>query len=134
MLENKKPILFFDGHCNLCNGSIDYLVSADKNKRVMIASLQGETAKAKLPPEQINKLSSVVLLDEQGQIHLKSSAVFKVALRVKRSLILLTPFWILPRFFTDWVYDRVANNRYKMFGQKDTCRIPTEEEKAHFLP
>ncbi len=133
MAEHNKPILFFDGHCNLCNGFIDFLVRRDKNHRVLIASLQGETARQKLPPEAIAKLASVVLLDTDGRIHFKSSAIFRVAWCVGGPLHILTPFRILPRFFTNWIYDFVALTRYSLFGRRETCRIPTAEERQRFL-
>lgn len=133
MAENNKPILFFDGHCNLCNGFIDFLVRRDQGRQVLIASLQGKTAQQKLPPEVINSLSSVVLLDGQGHLHFKSSAIFRVVWYVGGLLHIITPFWILPRFFTNWVYDFVALTRYSLFGRRETCRIPTEEERQHFL-
>ncbi len=132
-MKENKPILFFDGHCNLCNSFIDLLVRVDKKHRVYIASLQGQAAKEKLPPEVIEKLSSVVLLDSHGHSHFKSSAIFRVAWAVGGPLLLLVPFWILPRFFTNWVYDFVALSRYKLFGRRNTCRLPTPQEKAHFL-
>ncbi len=132
MSEN-KPILFFDGHCNLCNGFIDFLVRNDPNHKVLIASLQGKTAKEKLPGELTESLTSVVLLDRHGKLHKKSSAVFRVAKELGGWFNLIRPFWILPRIFTNWIYDFVAINRYKWFGRVDTCRLPTPEEQAHFL-
>ena len=134
MEENNKAILFFDGHCNLCNGFIDFLVSKDKGRKILIASLQGETAKAKLPAERREKLNTLVLLDTSGNLHIKSSAVFRIAWILGGFFHILTPFWIIPRFFTNWVYDFVALNRYRIWGRKDTCRLPTEDERLHFLP
>ena len=133
MTENNKPILFFDGHCNLCNGFIDFLVRRDKAQQVLIASLQGKTAEAKLPKEVRESLSSVVLMDSRGHLHYKSSAIFRVIGYVGGFLHILTPFRILPRFFTNWIYDFVALTRYSLFGLRNTCRIPTEEERQHFL-
>ncbi len=133
MRENNKPILFFDGHCNLCNGFIDFLVRKDRNRKVLIASLQGKTAQQTLPPEAIEKLASVVYMDSNKELHYKSSAIFRVAWQVGGWLHIITPFRILPRFFTNWIYDFVALTRYSFFGRRDTCRIPTEEERRHFL-
>lgn len=130
---DSKTILFFDGHCNLCNGFIDFVVRRDKHRKTFIASLQGKTAEKMLPPERIKTLNSVVLLHHQ-EIYLKSSAIFKLAMILGGPLLLFLPFWIIPRFFTNWVYDWVALSRYRLFGRRETCRIPTEEEKQHFLP
>jgi predicted DCC family thiol-disulfide oxidoreductase YuxK len=132
MAEN-KPILFFDGHCNLCNGFIDFLVRRKATEHFFIASLQGQTAAAKLPPEVISKLSSVVLRDTEGELYFKSSAIFKLARILGGFWLLLLPFALLPRFFTNWVYDFVAISRYSLFGKTHSCRLPTEEEQAYFL-
>ena len=132
-MKENKPILFFDGHCNLCNGFIDFLVRHDKAQNVLVASLQGETAKKRLPEARIQELSSVILLDTSGKIHTKSSAIFRIAWAVGGLFLLLTPFWLLPRFFTNWIYDFVAINRYRWFGRRESCRLPTEAEKARFL-
>ena len=133
MTENNKPILFFDGHCNLCNGMIDFLVRHDPHTRVLVASLQGKTAQAKLPQEIRERMSSVVLLKPNGDLFFKSSAAFRVAWTVGGFLSLFTLFWVIPRPITDFIYDLVADLRYKFMGRRDTCRIPTEAEKQHFL-
>lgn len=132
-MEENKPILFFDGYCNLCNSLIDFLVRKDKKRQILIASLQGKTAVEKLPKEVINRPSSVVLLDTKGNLHFKSSAIFHISQIIRGPLLLLVPFCLLPRFFTDWVYDFVALSRYPLFGRRNTCRIPSEKEKKHFL-
>ena len=133
-MENNKPILFFDGHCNLCNGMIDFLVRQDSKIRVLVAPLRGQTAEQKLPQESREKMSSIVLLKPDGDLYSKSAAAFRVAWAVGGLLRVFTIFWILPRPITDYLYDQVAAARYKIFGKRETCRIPSEEEKQHFLP
>ncbi len=132
-MKENKAILFFDGHCNLCNSVIDLVVRRDKDRQILVASLQGEAARQKLPQETREKMSSVVLFEPPGKLSYKSAAVFRIARILRGRFLLLLPFWILPRFFTDWIYDLVAHNRYRLFGQRNTCRIPTEDEKSHFL-
>lgn len=132
-MENEEPILFFDGHCNLCNSFIDFLVRNDPAKKIKIASLQGETSQKYLSSTQIESMQSVVLL-KKGQIYNKSAAIFRVAKQVRGTFLWLLPFSVIPRIVADWVYDRVAANRIRWFGRRETCRIPTEEEKSHFLP
>jgi predicted DCC family thiol-disulfide oxidoreductase YuxK len=133
MAEHNKPILFFDGHCNLCNGVVDFLVRHDKACKILLAPLQGETARKTLPAGVIAKLSTVVLYDTGGEIYMKSSAVFRVAWIMGGWFHLITPFWIVPRLFTNWIYDFVALARYPLFGRRNTCRLPTPEEQQHFL-
>ena len=132
-MDENKPILFFDGDCNLCNSFIDLLIRIDGQHRVYIASLQGETAQKLLPQDIRTNLKSLVFLD-QGQLHEKSSGVFRLALLIKGPLLFLVPFWVFPRFFTNWIYDLVALSRYSLFGRRPSCRLPTEEEKQYFLP
>lgn len=132
-MEQDQPILFFDGHCNLCNSTVDFLIKRDPEGLLKFAPLQGETAQKCLPSELTQSLGTVVFWRE-GQAYIRSRAIFQVAKLLKGSLALLLPFQILPTFLTDSVYRMVAKHRYRIFGKKDTCRIPTKKERAHFLP
>ena len=128
-------MLFFDGVCNLCNWSVDFVIKRDKRKKFRFASLQGETAH-KYVPEYAEEagLSTVVLLTGHGK-YIRSTGVAHV-------LKGLGGFWkflggfllLLPRPFRDWLYKLVVKNRYRWAGKKDTCRLPTPEERAVFLP
>lgn len=132
-MNDSKPILFFDGHCNLCNSSVDFLVKQDKKKRIMIASLQGKAAERFLPEERRSKLNTLVLLQNK-ELFYRSTAVLKICKILGGWISIVTlPLWLFPAFFRDWVYGIVARNRYKLFGKKNTCRIPTQEELSHFL-
>lgn len=129
------PILFFDGVCNLCNSWVDYVIRRDKDRVFRFASLQGETARKMVPDyAKPGDLSTLVLLDEKGQ-HIRSTA----ALRMMRRLGgfsggLATVLLAIPRPIRDLGYRVVAANRYRLFGQKDSCRLPTPQERALFLP
>lgn len=129
------PILFFDGVCNLCNSSVDWVMRRDRKHVFRFASLQGETA-AQLVPEYANEagLSTVVLVDEAGR-HVRSTAAFRVLKRLGGIYGALgTVGLAIPRPLRDWGYRVIAANRYRWFGQKDTCRLPTPEERSRFLP
>ncbi len=132
-MEESQAILFFDGHCNLCNSTVDFLIQRDPEIRLKFAPLQGETAKKCLDSELIQSQGTVVFWRE-GHTYLRSKAIFKVAHLLGGSLSLILPFQILPRFITDAGYRLVAKYRYRIFGKKDTCRVPTEKERKHFLP
>lgn len=132
-MQENKPILFFDGHCNLCNGFIRFLIPF-LNQKLLIASLQGTTAKEKLPNYLLQQPASVVLLDQKGHLYFRSSAIFKTSLILKGPLMLLLIFWPLPRPLTDAVYNWVSRNRFRFFGQSDACRVPTTDELKYFLP
>jgi len=128
-----KPIIFFDGLCNLCNSSVDEVVRWDKNHKFKIASLQGETAKSLLPLEVIQNLDSLVLL-KNNKLYTKSSAAIRVLVDLKWSFKIFYILLVFPKFIRDAIYSVLARNRYKWFGKKKSCRLPTSKEKAYFLP
>jgi predicted DCC family thiol-disulfide oxidoreductase YuxK len=126
------PVLFFDGVCNLCNSSIDFVVRHDKKRRYRFAPLQGSTA-AHAIPGQVEALDSFVLA-ENGRIYLRSTAALKVMAGLGGIWSLAKALLWIPAPLRDAVYRLIAKNRYRWFGQKDTCRLPTPEERALFLP
>jgi predicted DCC family thiol-disulfide oxidoreductase YuxK len=127
-----SPIIFFDGVCNLCNGFVDFLIRRDTQKKLSFASLQGETARENLPSEKIKSLSSVILWDN-GVIYEESAAVLRVFFYLGGCWKLFLIFHVVPQALRDFVYRWVAKNRYHWFGQKETCRLPTDQEKSRFL-
>lgn len=132
--ESPKRILFFDGVCNLCNSSVDFLVRRQKGqRRFFIASLQGETARGQLDPKVIEDLNSMVY-HRDGRILFESTAVINAIADLGGVWVLMRLFLIFPEFLRNPVYRFIAKNRYKWFGEKNTCRLPTEEEKSYFLP
>ena len=135
ILPLNKTIIMFDGVCNLCNGLILFLIPRDLNERFLYASLQSKTAKeilkekANLDPE---KLDSVVVLTD-GKVFTKSQAVLEIFKKMEYPWKFLVVGKILPTWFADRVYDFVGKNRYKWFGKKDQCMIPTAEILDKFL-
>ena len=127
-----KPVIFFDGHCNFCNRWVDWLVRLDKSKKVFIASLQGKTA-SRILPGDISKDLQTIVLYQKSELFYKSTAIFRLAGIIKGPLLLLLVFCWLPLGLTDRIYDFVAKNRHRFMGQRQTCRVPTKEEKDHFL-
>jgi predicted DCC family thiol-disulfide oxidoreductase YuxK len=129
-----KPIVFFDGVCNMCNFFASLLLRVDKQGIFLLAPLQGETARAMLPrlPEHPEQWS-MVYLDETG-IYDLSDAAIKVYRRLGGAWYLLSLARYIPRWIRDPAYRMLARNRYRWFGTRDTCRLPTESEKQRFLP
>jgi predicted DCC family thiol-disulfide oxidoreductase YuxK len=127
-----RQIIFFDGVCNLCNSFVDFLIRRDHDQAFSFAPLQGETARQKLPADKLARLNSVVLWN-QGQILEKSDAALTVLQQLGGLWWFMRVFWIAPAFLRDLVYDLIAANRYRFFGKRETCRLPTPEEKARFL-
>ncbi len=133
MTNQTKPIVFFDGMCNLCNGYVDFLLNIGGGKKLNIASLQGETAKQLLPTSIRDNLHSVVFY-VNGQSLEKSAAIFAIAARLGFPWKALLLFRVLPLGLCNRVYDFVAKHRYQWFGERSQCRLPTPEEKTVFLP
>ena len=135
ILDNKKLILF-DGVCNLCNSSVLFVIKRDKMDDFMFAPLQGETGQQIINEYNIDttQTDSIILYDkEKVKIYSKSTAALKVAKHLGFPFNFSVILQVIPAFIRDWVYDYVAKNRYKWYGKKDACMIPTPELKAKFL-
>jgi len=128
------PIILFDGVCNLCSGFVQFVVPRDPEGKFRFASLQSDIGTELLAEHDLptDELESIVLI-EGDESYVKSSAVIRIATLLGGIYALLWPFQFLPRFIRDRVYDFVANNRYKWFGQKDRCMMPTEDISGRFL-
>ena len=127
-------MILFDGVCNLCNGAVQFVIKRDKKKYFSFASLQsGEGQKLSvqygLP---VNDFNSFILV-ENGKAYTRSTGALRVIKKLKGLWPLLYGFMIVPGFIRNAVYDWIARNRYKWFGKKDECMIPTPELKARFL-
>ena len=128
------PILFFDGVCGLCNRSVDLLLRIDKKDIFRFAPLQGETASRMLPPLTGDpEIWSILYLDENG-LHDQSDVTIQVCRRLGGLWGLVGLLRIMPVTIRNVAYRFVARNRYRWFGKHDTCRLPTPEEQARFLP
>lgn len=132
MIDSKDKIVFFDGVCNLCNGFINFIFTRNNDESIKVASLQGETAKQTLTEDEINELSTVIYLRE-GKKYYRSRAVIFVLNDMGLPYSLALVFLALPDLLRDFIYDFIAKNRYRFFGKKDLCRLPTPEERNRFL-
>jgi predicted DCC family thiol-disulfide oxidoreductase YuxK len=134
MASAHQFVVLFDGVCNLCNNSVQFILKRDKKKKFLFGSLQGEAGqqllkKFNLPTDNFH---SFVLIEGE-RVYTQSTAALRMAKHLKRGWQLLYGFIILPKFLRDGIYKWIATNRYKWFGKRDTCRIPTPEEKVRFL-
>lgn len=134
-IPKDKQLIIFDGVCNLCNSSVQYVIRKDKKKQFLFTSLQGDVGKNILEHFDIDtsKMDSILLYSPKGTIHYKSTAALKVALRLGFPQSLLSVFLIVPAFIRNGVYDYIARNRYKWYGKKDACYIPTPDLTKRFL-
>lgn len=127
-------VVFFDGVCNLCNSSVNFLIDRDPQARFQFASLQSYLAGEILPSHEIDptKVDSIAFL-VNGRVYQRSRAVLEIARRMRRLWPLMYVFVIVPGFIRDMVYNWIARNRYRWFGRTDSCRMPTPELRARFL-
>ncbi len=132
--ENKKIILF-DGVCNLCNNAINFIIEHDKKDVFRFASLQSDLGKKMVSERGIDPevLDSIILIEQGVVYYEKSTAALKIAKDLSGGYSLLKIFLYLPESLRDGIYNLVAANRYKWFGKKESCMIPTPELKAKFL-
>ncbi len=133
MNKNHKIILF-DGICNLCNASINFVIKRDKKDAFRFAALQSEIGQKYILEFNIdpNETDSIILIDND-KCYVKSTAALYISKSLSGAYPLLFGFIIVPRFFRNWAYDFVAKNRYRWYGKKESCMIPTEELKEKFL-
>lgn len=129
-------IVLFDGVCNLCNGWVDFVIRRDPKKRIRFAPLQSRAggaalAGAGLRPEA-GRTDSIVLVAGK-KYFTKSGAVLRAARALRFPWPILAVFLLVPPFLRDFVYDLVARNRYRVFGRRADCRVPSPSEKERFL-
>jgi predicted DCC family thiol-disulfide oxidoreductase YuxK len=134
MIENENGIILFDGVCNFCNTSINAIIRLDKKKYFRFAAIQSETGKHLMNKFGLDpvKFDSVILVDD-NKAYVFSSAVLNIARKLKSIYQLAYVGILIPRFIRDPLYKWIAKNRYKWFGKKDACMIPSPELRSRFL-
>lgn len=134
-LPKHKKLILFDGVCNLCNASVQYVIKHDKNNAFMFAALQSDVGQQIINHFNVDasKTDSILLYSEDNGLKVKSSAALHIAKGLGFPRNLMVVFFIVPTFIRNWVYDYVAKNRYKWYGKQESCWIPTPELKAKFI-
>lgn len=128
------PVVFFDGVCGLCNGTVDWLLARDRRARLRFAPLQGETARRLLGELPEDALEWTFLLRDGAGTHERSDAVLGALQHVGGPWSLIRVLRLVPRALRDAVYRFVARRRYRWFGRRDACRLPSTAERERFLP
>jgi predicted DCC family thiol-disulfide oxidoreductase YuxK len=133
-VNNNRKILLFDGVCNLCNGAVQFVIKRDKNARLKFASLQSEAGQKLLQEFHLpaDEFESFVFIDGD-KAYTKSTAALQVAKNLGSFWKTFYAFIIIPKPIRDFAYSLIAKNRYKMFGKRESCMIPTPELKSRFL-
>lgn len=134
-LPKNKKIILFDGVCNLCNSAVQFIIKRDKKDVFRFVALQSDLGKEICNYIGINpKTTDSIILYEPGvAYYYKSEAALKIAAEFHSVYTFLAIFKIFPKGIRDSIYDYVAKNRYKWYGKKESCMIPTPELKAKFL-
>lgn len=129
-----KKIILFDGVCNLCNSSVQFIIERDTKNVFLFSSLQSDFGQKILKENNLNEknFDSIILIDED-KIYQKSDAALRIAKELQSPIKYFNLFLILPQFLRDFGYDLIAKNRYKFFGKQESCWLPTEELKNKFL-
>ena len=130
----EHPVLLFDGVCNLCNGSIQFVIERDPGAQFRFAPLQSDVAQELLAAVGYEDatLDSVVLV-EDGEYYAKSDAAIRTARHLGLPYSLARPFGLVPARLRDGLYDLVAEHRYSWFGKRERCMVPTPEVQERFL-
>ncbi|WP_291286276.1 thiol-disulfide oxidoreductase DCC family protein [Flavobacterium sp.] len=134
-LPKNKKIILFDGVCNLCNGAVQFIIKHDKKDNFRFVALQSELGIeiCQYIGVDPNKIDSIILYNPGVAYYLKSAAAIEIADNLGGIYSLLSVFKILPEKLRNYLYDYIAKNRYKWYGKKESCMIPTVELKAKFL-
>lgn len=134
-LPQNKQLILFDGICNLCNSSVQFVIRNDKNDTFMFATLQGSAGQHILNAnsEKLENIDSILLYTPDKGIRTQSSAALHIAKKLRFPINLLIIFFIVPPFIRNWVYKNIAKRRYKWFGKQEQCMIPTIELQKKFI-
>ena len=130
---NEHPVILFDGVCNFCNGSVNFLIRLDKKARFRFSPLQSDFGQVMLKFEKLPPQPDSFILVTGDKWYEKSSAALKILGLLPWYWKWTQIFWLVPKFLRDGLYEFISRNRYKWFGKKDQCVIPTPEVKHRFL-
>jgi predicted DCC family thiol-disulfide oxidoreductase YuxK len=134
-LPKNKKIILFDGVCNLCNTAVQFVIKHDKKDLFRFVALQSDLAQSIIKHTGIDdkNMDSIILYEPGVAYYVKSEAALEIARNLSGGIALLTVFKVLPTVLSNSIYDYIAKNRYKWFGKKEDCMIPTPELKSKFL-
>ena len=132
--ESGHPVVLFDGVCNLCNRAVDFVIGRDPERVFRFVSLQSGVGGELLARYEIdpNESDSVVLIEE-GRAYVESTAALRIVRRLGKLWPIIYGLILVPQPLRDAAYRAIASRRYRWFGKRETCRLPTPQERARFL-
>lgn len=133
-MEKFTHIIIFDGKCNLCNGAVNFIIKRDKQALFSFTPLQSDISKSLMHKYKIEDLGlDTIVLIKDKKAYIRAEAVFEICKDLDGLYSLLRVFRILPSSFNDFLYRLIAKNRYKVFGKRSECIVPSEEVTFRFL-
>lgn len=134
-VKMEYAILVFDGVCNFCNAFVNFILKRDPKKRIRFVASQMEQGKKIVNEYKVTKkeLKESIIFIEEGKYTTKSTAFFHILKNLKFPWFLLYAFIVTPKFIRNGIYDFIGRNRYKWFGKRITCRMPTKDLQNRFL-
>ncbi len=134
-LPQHKKIILFDGLCNLCDASVQFIIKRDKKDIFRFVSLQSDLGQELLQqlPISTQKIDSIILYESDKAYYYKSEAVFEIVKSIGGFFYCLLIFKWLPTAVTNTIYDYIARNRYRWWGKKESCLVPSQELQSKFL-
>ncbi|NNE76444.1 MAG: DUF393 domain-containing protein [Pricia sp.] len=134
-MENEKKVILFDGTCNLCNSTVQFVIEKDRKDLFRFAPLQSDTGTKMIAERNIDtsKIDSIILIEPGVAYYTKSTAALEIGRHLRGYRTLSSILRLIPNTLRDIVYDFIARNRYRWFGKENECMVPTPELKAKFL-
>jgi predicted DCC family thiol-disulfide oxidoreductase YuxK len=134
LIPNGKLLVIFDGVCNFCNWSVDFIMKRDRRNQFVFAPFQQQEAQHILEHFDLHQEPPrSTFLIEGDKLYEGSAAALRIARRLRFPWPLTWPLMLVPRFMRDWYYNLIARNRYRWWGKRDACRMPTADEHSRFL-
>ena len=133
-MEDLNEIVLFDGVCNLCNNTVQFIIRKEKKPHLKFATLQSATGKKLIEKYNVHQDNSgSVIYIKNGKAYTKTSAALRLTKRLRGLYPMLSLFLILPTFSRDWLYNLISKNRYKWWGKSESCQTPTSELRKRFI-
>ncbi|MBL8733008.1 MAG: DUF393 domain-containing protein [Planctomycetes bacterium] len=131
--EADLPLIVFDGHCNLCNGAVQFVLKRDPRARFRFTARESPYGRALLQRLGFTGLPETMLVVHRGRVRMQSAAALAIARGLRLPWPLLSVLWLVPAPLRDLVYRWIAKHRYRWFGRREACWVPTKELRARFL-
>ncbi|MBI1768046.1 MAG: DUF393 domain-containing protein [Bacteroidetes bacterium] len=128
-----NKIVLFDGVCNLCSSSVQFILKRNSKKNLKFASLQSDFGQSQLIKFQLSAEVKTIVYLKGEKAYLRSDAVLEICKELNGLYPILSVYTITPRFARDWIYNVIAKHRYQWFGKKDQCWIPSTEFSERFI-